>query len=1169
MKRIVFLLAISAALSLQAVRITEFMASNKGTIRDSFGESSDWVELYNDGETFSLSGWSLTDSAKKPRKWEFPSTNFVAGTYMIVWCSDREISTAGEEMHTGFKLSASGEYLGLFDAAGNVVSEYSPTFPLQYEDISYGDGCVVTTEEVLLRTTNSFCRAFVPTDDSIETSWYRSTFDDSAWKSGNSGVGFEKSPGGSTDVTNYVGIDVGDDMYGKNGTCYIRMPFEISGSPSFQKLVLRMLYDDGFVAYLNGVEVARVNAPPTVSWESCSPTYHTEYNILNFEDVDISDSIGLLRKGKNVLCIHGLNDTTTSSDFLMDAELRGKGVDSIEFKERGYFSNPTPGRVNGEAYEEFLLPPVFSHEPGFYEEPFDLAISSPDEGVTIKYTLDATEPTETNGSLYTSPLRIDETTVIRVGVFKEGAYNPRPAARTYVFLDDVISQPSGVVPGPKWPSSSINGQKFDYGMDPRITQSSRYGGEMRAAFEQIPMLSIIVSPGNLFNSSTGIYVNPWQDGRNWERFAQLNYLTHGEAKGFVANCGLRIRGGASRSSGNAKHSWRLFFRGEYGDSKLEYSLFGDEGASEFDKVDLRTAQNYSWSCEGGNDSRENIMCRDVFARDLQREMGEPYTRSRYFHLLLNGHYWGLYQFQERAEEHFAETYFGGDKDDYDVIKPDGYVAVVNSGTIDAWKALWQMASTGFTDETYLKAVGRNPNGTRNPSFPVLLDPTNLADYTIINNFLGNTDGPLTMTDSGPNNFFAIYDRVRGGGFKYFCHDTEHAMVKMYLNTDKTGTITTGRDGTGAFNPRYLHQRLCAIDAYKRVFQSRVNLHYFNGGLLTTERASRLLLSRVHEIDKAIIGESARWGDVRTDCRQYQPLNRDDHWWPEIHWITNTFFANRNKVNITQFRNRGWYPNIAPPRIYPNGGKVMAGTKVTMSGETYVKYTLDGTDPYTSETAKRYTGPITIDKPTYVRCTYDPAYSDSPMDVSAYFTLAEKSPLLVTELMYMPAAPEEGSSFEDRDYEFIELFNNSDKLYYPEGQSVTGGVDFVFAAGAKPIEPRSYVLLVRNPAAFADRYDTNGMYIAGTFAGNLSNDGEHLVFSNYDLSYSGYWFEDARGFGPSIVATRYDLDYSDYSTKLGWRLSGEPYGSPGREDLPEPSLAIITLLALSGVRKLSV
>ena len=79
MKRILFCATLLTALSLSAVRITEFMASNKGTIKDSFGESSDWVELYNDGETFSLDGWSLTDNENKPRKWEFPATNFVAG----------------------------------------------------------------------------------------------------------------------------------------------------------------------------------------------------------------------------------------------------------------------------------------------------------------------------------------------------------------------------------------------------------------------------------------------------------------------------------------------------------------------------------------------------------------------------------------------------------------------------------------------------------------------------------------------------------------------------------------------------------------------------------------------------------------------------------------------------------------------------------------------------------------------------------------------------------------------------------------------------------------------------------------------------------------------------------------------------------------------------------
>ena len=60
-----------------------------------------------------------------------------------------------------------------------------------------------------------------------------------------------------------------------------------------------------------------------------------------------------------------------------------------------------------------------------------------------------------------------------------------------------------------------------------------------------------------------------------------------------AHCGLRVRGGASRNPTNPKHAFRVFFRAEYGDAKLEFPLFGAEGVDEFDKIDFRTAQNYS------------------------------------------------------------------------------------------------------------------------------------------------------------------------------------------------------------------------------------------------------------------------------------------------------------------------------------------------------------------------------------------------------------------------------------------------------------------------------------------------------------------------------------------------------------------------------------------------
>ena len=126
----------------------------------------------------------------------------------------------------------------------------------------------------------------------------------------------------------------------------------------------------------------------------------------------------------------------------------------------------------------------------------------------------------------------------------------------------------------------------------------------------------------------------------WERPASVELIDpNGAEDGFMVNAGLRIRGGYSRNDFNPKHGFRLYFRGEYGAGHLEYPLFGDEGADEFDVIDLRTEQNYSWSSEGNT---QNSFVREVFSRDPMGDLGEEYTRSRYYHLYLDGVYWGIY-----------------------------------------------------------------------------------------------------------------------------------------------------------------------------------------------------------------------------------------------------------------------------------------------------------------------------------------------------------------------------------------------------------------------------------------------------------------------------------------------------------------------------------------------
>ncbi|GAG22722.1 unnamed protein product, partial [marine sediment metagenome] len=117
-----------------------------------------------------------------------------------------------------------------------------------------------------------------------------------------------------------ISLDLADRMYRINNTCYIRIPFTFDGSlDDFDFMTLKIRYDDGFVAYLNGIEVARRNFTGTPTWNSSANASRSDS--VSFENIDIPAFLSALRQGDNILAIHGLNVSMTSSDFLISAEL--------------------------------------------------------------------------------------------------------------------------------------------------------------------------------------------------------------------------------------------------------------------------------------------------------------------------------------------------------------------------------------------------------------------------------------------------------------------------------------------------------------------------------------------------------------------------------------------------------------------------------------------------------------------------------------------------------------------------------------------------------------------------------------------------------------------------------------------------------------------------------
>ena len=186
-------------------------------------------------------------------------------------------------------------------------------------------------------------RVLVPTED-IHPDWRGlRDFNDSQWIQGWGGVGYERGNG----YESYIRTDTEAAMFQTRASCYIRIPFQFAGDPhGLDTLSLYLRYDDGFVAYLNGVEVARANVTGTPDWQFSSSSSHSDSEATVLQRFGLNHAREHLRSGDNILAIHGLNRSTDSSDFLISALLE---VGSVQTSAR---EDSVPGAqvANGPIY---------------------------------------------------------------------------------------------------------------------------------------------------------------------------------------------------------------------------------------------------------------------------------------------------------------------------------------------------------------------------------------------------------------------------------------------------------------------------------------------------------------------------------------------------------------------------------------------------------------------------------------------------------------------------------------------------------------------------------------------------------------------------------------------------------------------------------------------------
>ena len=803
---------------------------------------------------------------------------------------------------------------------------------------------------------------------------------------------------------------------------------------------------------------------------------------------------------------------------------RNQESDAVALWLCGYLSTPTPGQPNAEAllWTGLVAPVSFDHERGFYSAAFMLELATLTPGATIRYTTDGSEPTQARGTVYVAPIQIATTTIIRAAAFKPGFRASSVDTHTYVFLDQVLMQPANP-PGFRATWGAYEGSPViaDYEMDPEVVNDPRYGSALKKALRSIPTISIVTD----MQSFHELYANPRQKGRDWERPASVEFFASDDQRGFQINAGLRIQGELGRLEVIPKHAFRLFFRDEYGATKLEYPLFPDSPVQIFDTLTLRSGVNRSYAGWPDSDQKPTAYTRDQWLRDSQIAMTGSGSHGIFVHFYLNGLYWGLYNVVERPDGSFMSSYYGGPKDEWETIS--------HSEALDP-------PSGRFATLHRLAGEGQLGDPEKYAAIQAYLDIPHFVDYFVLNWYAGNLDWAF-------NNWYAGVRRS-SGQVRYFCWDGERTWydgAEIYMGMNEYN------GQPNLIKP--LFEALLENPDFRITLADRLYKHFFNDGALTDANSKARWININNVIEQAIIGESARWGDTREDT----PITQED-WFKAKDDVLVQMEGNAAKL-ISLARQAGYYPPVDPPVFAPQNGEIVTSLELAMNIPSFQKgiiyYTTDGSDPrqkgtgIVSANAHRYTDPLVLTFTTQVKARVFSEAASPPWAGQAWSALNEEifvigdemsSSLRITEIMYNPVGGD--------DYEFIEL-KNVGNVDLNLANASFEGIAFTFPPMTAPLAPGESIVLVRNPVAFAQRYPA--VDIGGVYDGRFSNGGERialvtregrtLVQVRYDDDSGWPRGPDGRGYSLTLV----DPD-GDPDNPASWRASIIPNGSPGTD-----------------------
>ncbi|SDR96444.1 Por secretion system C-terminal sorting domain-containing protein [Polaribacter sp. KT25b] len=837
--------------SAQSVRINEVVSSNDAYL-DEDGDTSDWLELHNFGtQQISLKDWYLSDDVNDLTKWIFPDITIAPNEYMLLWASSKNRTT-------------------------------------------------VSVPRTLINKGDQF-KYLIPSSEP-SSNWKNLDFNDSSWATGVSGFGY--NDGDDTTI-----IPVGTQ------SIYLRKAFTIDNLTKISSILLDIDYDDAFVAYINGTEIARANivgTPPAYNSGTITDREAEIYSGGKPERFTVADFATILVEGENILTIQAHNISSSSSDFTiipflsavfstqsnlgitppailnlsennklhtnfkisstsetltlsndsgtivhqLTAENLAKNTSigtSIISGEIVSYIDTTPGYENSrqEYVGSVQNEVLFSHQEGLLESAISLVLSGNFDNELILYTIDGSSPTE-NSLLYTDPIQISTNTTVRARLFLENYIPSDVATKTFV-----MNASSSTFTDSNLPIVIIATED-----NVAIQDASRVFGTMK----------IIQRPNGA-----------------------RNYVSDANNEDFIDYSGtinIEIRGSSSQ----------YLPKKPYGFSTLTADRFENDNV----KL-LGMPKENDWILNSF--AFDDSMMRDYISYEMARRMGQYAVNLKYCEVIVNGEYMGLYALSEKIKI---------DGDRVDIAKLDiddntlpklsgGYLLQTDRPTVEDPQA-WYNNGAGYIIEkpnsedvttqqaSYIENVFRSfdqnaSNSSITDGYPSIIDVPSFVDYMIMAEVSSNADAYALSTfyhkdRSGKLRAGPVWDYNLTYGNDLF------NTFDVYYDRSLTNVWQFQYSNTGS----YIWRSLFYNTTFKCYLAKRFNEVTSTGASLDYNYIANLIDTTANLISEALVRENEKWNTINNFPSEVQNLKS---WLQQrISWMKSNLGQFSNCSNIT-------------------------------------------------------------------------------------------------------------------------------------------------------------------------------------------------------------------------------------------------------------------------------